>query len=311
VSAPREEGAGGGGNRRTPAPFVVGAARSGTTLLRLMLDAHPELAIPPETQFVPDLIKACRAEDCTPERALEIIVSRREWEDFGLEPDELLTRLGRPDKLTAGKAVRAFYRLYARKQGKPRWGDKTPQYVQRMLLIQGALREARFVHVIRDGRDVTLSRQERGVRAADAEKVATRWRELISRARGQSDRIRHYLEVRYEDLVSDPDPTLRRVCEFIELDFDPAMLAHHESAGERLGEMAHDLPAEGQRPQETAEDRLAMHARAAEAPDRGRVQRWRREMDPADVERFESVAGDLLAELGYEVESAGAGGRRA
>ena len=45
---------------RAPVPFVVGMNRSGTTLLRMMLDAHPELTIPPETHFVPDLIRACR-----------------------------------------------------------------------------------------------------------------------------------------------------------------------------------------------------------------------------------------------------------
>src|ERR671915_350720 len=77
----------------TPSPFIVGAGRSGTTLLRLMLDAHPDLTIPPETHFIPDLIKAAREDDATPESALEAMKSAREWGDFGFSDEEMLGRL--------------------------------------------------------------------------------------------------------------------------------------------------------------------------------------------------------------------------
>ena len=79
--------------RREPVPFVVGMNRSGTTLLRMMLDAHPDLTIPPETHFVPDLIKAAREDDATPESALEAMKSAREWGDFGFTDEEMLARL--------------------------------------------------------------------------------------------------------------------------------------------------------------------------------------------------------------------------
>src|SRR2546430_13399132 len=82
---------------RPPAPFVVGVPRSGTTLLRLMLDAHPELAIPPETHFLPKLIKACRdaeqAGSDPGERAVEIITHHRRWPDFGLAEADLRARM--------------------------------------------------------------------------------------------------------------------------------------------------------------------------------------------------------------------------
>jgi len=81
----------GGGAGQAPFPFVVGMNRSGTTLLRMMLDAHPELTIPPETHFVPDLIDACREDAATPESALAAMKAHREWEDFGFtdEQDEI------------------------------------------------------------------------------------------------------------------------------------------------------------------------------------------------------------------------------
>ena len=76
--------------------------RSGTTLLRMMLDAHRELTIPPETHFVPDLIKAAREDDATPESALEAMKSAREWGDFGFSDEEMLARLRALDEAQAG-----------------------------------------------------------------------------------------------------------------------------------------------------------------------------------------------------------------
>ena len=90
--------------------------------------------------------------------------SHREWEDFALHRRRgarLAAR--RCPKLEPGPAVRAFYEAYAARAGKPRWGEKTPRYVLKMPLIQAALPEARFVHVIRDGRDVALSVLDRTV----------------------------------------------------------------------------------------------------------------------------------------------------
>jgi hypothetical protein len=286
---------------RPPAPFVVGANRSGTTLLRMMLDAHPELTIPPETHFVPDVIEVCEERDVTPERIVEVMASHREWGDFGLGTDEVLGRLRGLDRLTAGGALRAFYRLYAERAGKPRWGEKTPGYATNMLQIQAALPEARFVHLIRDGRDVALSAMDRAKKPLTATQVAKRWKRRITKARKQKRRLRHYMEARYEDLVLDTEPTLRGIAEFLELPWDPAMLDYHERAEDRLEEMARGLPARGNRPQLEEDHRLKIHALTKEPPQRERVERWREQMSEEDRVAFEGVAGDLLAELGYAV----------
>ena len=113
---------------RPPAPFVVGLTRSGTTLLRMMLDAHPLLTIPPETHFVPDLIKAARAEQGA-DGMLAAMTSNRTWADFGIDEGEMRERLAQVDSGDGAGAVRAFFESYAAKHGKPRWGDKTPHYV--------------------------------------------------------------------------------------------------------------------------------------------------------------------------------------
>jgi hypothetical protein len=294
-----------------PAPFIVGVGRSGTTLLRMMLDAHPQLAIPPETHFVPKLIGAAEAWRVTPERLLEVVVNdpHRRWGDFGIAEEEYLERLREIRRVNQADPVRAFFRLYAEKADKPRWGDKTPGYLSRMRRIKRTLPESRFVHVIRDGRDVALSwnrrlEQREGKEPVPVERLAQRWRRQITGAREDSSAIGDYIEIRYEHLVLDTEPTLRRVAEFIELPWDDSMLSYHEGAEERLKEMARDMPAADGRPARPGEERLRAHALTTEPPKRDRVFTWREQMSQADREAFEQVAGELLAELGYETEAA-------
>jgi len=284
---------------RPAAPFIVGANRSGTTLLRMMLDAHPLLTIPPETHFVPDVIDAAD-EGATPERIVEVMTSHREWGDFNLEADEVLARLRAADELTAGAALRSFYGLYAERVGKERWGEKTPGYATNMVQIQGALPEARFVHLIRDGRDVALSAMDRAKKPLTANQVAKRWKRRITKARKQKRKLRHYTEERYEDLILDTEPTLRRIAEFCDLPWDEGMLDYHERAAKRLEEMARELPATDKRPQLEQDHRLKIHALTKEPPKKDRVERWREQMSEDDRQAFEEVAGDLLHELGYK-----------
>ena len=148
--------------------------------------------------------------------------------------------------------MRAFYELYADKHGKPRWGDKTPDYIRKMKKVQKTLPEARFIHVIRDGRDAGLSQNariaKRGKDPVPPSEMARRWRKRIVKARIDAEEVEHYIEVRYEDMVPDTEGDLRRVCEYIELDFDPVMLRYYERAEERLQEMAGALPAKKGRP---------------------------------------------------------------
>jgi len=249
-----------------PIPFVVGMNRSGTTLLRMMLDAHPDLTIPPETHFVPDLIKAARQDDATPESALEAMKSAREWGDFGFSDEEMLGRLRALPKIKPGPAVRTFYAAYTEEQGKPRWGEKTPTYVQKMKLIQRAIPEARFVHVIRDGRD-TLAAKPGDIDVGAALATGQRWHKKVRSARVQEHMMDHYLEVRYESLVEDTEATLRTICDFLELPFDPAMVD----------------PAE----------RSAVEAELAP------VGIWRERLGPEQLAAFEEVGAEMLSELGY------------
>lgn len=292
----------------SPAPFIVGVGRSGTTLLRLMLDAHPEMAIPPETHFVPAMLESFEHLRVDPRRVLDAMVScpRSGWPDSGLAEEEMLGELRALRPLNSPDAVRAFYRLYAARHGKSRYGDKTPRYVTRLNRIGRAIPEAYFIHVIRDGRDVALSMNRRLVELRDSKPVpvkrlARRWRRRVLNARHNELVADRYAEVRYEDLVADTEATLRRVCGLIELEFDPVMLRYHERAGERLEEMNRVRERAG-RQTLSGEERMKAHALTKAPPQTERLAVWKHEMGGEDRREFELAAGDLLTELGYETE---------
>jgi hypothetical protein len=289
---------------RPPAPFIVGVPRSGTTLLRLMLDAHSLMAIPPETHFIPKLIRRVERSKGDPRGAvIDLVTTHRRWPDFELERTDFEAKLDAARELDAATVVRCFYEAYAEAQGKPRWGEKTPQYLRMMGRIARTLPEAHFVHIIRDGRDVALSLLSVEWGPTNVTHAAEQWVDEIHTARRKVYRIPHYIEVRFEELVADPEPVLRRVCEFTELEFEPAMLSYHQGAATRMGEMERDFQIAGG-PTLTPEERVRQHALVSAPPSTEAAGRWQERMDPADVAAFEAIAGEMLTELGYERGSA-------
>ena len=162
-----------------------------------------------------------------------------------------------------------------------------------MKKLQKTLPEARFIHVIRDGRDAGLSQNKRiakrGKSGVPPREMARRWRKRIVKSRIDAEEVEHYIEVRYEDMITDTEGVLRRVCDFVELEFDPAMLRYHERAEERLQEMAGALPAKKGRPEREAGERVAAHALTAKPPQADRVAVWKAEMSEAENAEFEEA----------------------
>jgi Sulfotransferase family len=281
-----------------PAPFVVGVPRSGTTLLRLQLDSHPELALPAETGFG-DVARRFEKGSVTRADLLHALTSLPTWADLAMGRDELADLLAEVDDWDLSAGLRAFYRGYAHARGKARYGDKTPGHAAQMDVLSRVLPEARFIHIIRDGRDVAASL--RGLPFAPGDggmaAIAAAWRDTIWRARRAAAQVPHYAEVRYEELVSEPDRVLRELCGFLELDFVPEMLRAHERARDRLAEMrSATVGVDGVA---RLSDGTEMVARTLKPPDADRVGRWRHSLSEHDVARFERLAGGALADAGY------------
>jgi Sulfotransferase family len=279
-------------------PFIVGLSRSGTTLLRLMLDSHPVLAVPSGTFFIPEAGRVCAKSPQPAKAFVALLTTHWKWPDFHIDPMELGAEIEALPLFDLGDALRVFYRLYARRFDKSRWGDKSA-YLSAMEAVQAALPEAVFVHLIRDGRDVALSIVRQHWGPSTIAEAADWWCQGVREARRQAARLHSYLEVRYEDLVAGPEPSLRSACAAIDLPFDAAMLDYHRRAPARLAEMVAVRDPNSGRVVEP-EERRAIHAGVEFPPQASWAGRWRREMSEAGLREFEARAGSLLRELGYE-----------
>lgn len=198
-----------------PAPiFVVGCQRSGTTLLRLVLDSHPAIACGPETRFLESMTR----------------IVGEDW--------PRLARYG-PDRSDWLAGIADWYGgiqdAYAQRRGKLRWADKTPRYALIMDFLDQLFPDAQFIHVIRDPRDVVLSHRTRFGYVA-AVKAVRKWPMYVATAQASGERLGpdRYLELRYEELIADSEKELRRVFDFLGEPWDPIVLEYDR--------LPHDVP---------------------------------------------------------------------
>jgi hypothetical protein len=195
--------------------------------------------------------------------------------------------------MTTGEAIGAVFEVYAEHEGKPRWGDKTPLYMQHLPLLEHLFPDAIWIHLVRDGRDAALSFLElpagfsgkTWAQPRTAAQFAARWRtEILSARRLGAHVDDRYLELRYEDLVTEPERELRRICERAGLQWEPTMLDH--TGVSKVAEMPE-------------------HRNIALPPTAG-LRDWRSQMKREDALAFEQVAGDVLQNAGYELLEPGA-----
>ena len=277
-----------------PYVFIVGCPRSGTTLLRRIVSAHPQIVITPEAHWIPLWFEQRRG--LTPDGLITLelvseLVAHNKFALFGLGREALLSLVGSGQSTSYASFVTGIFDLYGKARGKKAVGNKTPDSVRRMGTLHALWPEARFVHLIRDGRDVALSLMNwASVRNKkpgtfptwkdDPASTAALWWELnVRRGREAGEALgpELYHEVRYESLVAHPAQTSATLCEFLGLPYDEAMLNYHEAFSTAAGkEVVHD-----------------------QQPITPGLRNWRAQMPAYDVERFEAAVGTLLDELGY------------
>jgi len=284
-------------NARPPMPFVVGVGRSGTTLLRLLLDAHPKLAMTPETHWLTQAIKKLSQDSQDIDGLRKILLTHPYWKDMGIVDSKLDQILHNHDPDQPADTIRRIYHCYSQRFGVDRVGDKTPLHNLSMYDICRFLPEARFIHLIRDGRDVAISHRGLWFGPSDDPKSAAMfWMWRIRETRQQAQFIPHYHEVFYENLVTDPEAELKKICAFIDLDFHPDQLLAHERAQDRLSEL-NDVVHKGK--VITSGMRRDIFRRVDKPPDPNRIARWQAEMSASELVAFEKVAGTMLLDLGY------------
>lgn len=256
---------------RAAAPlFLVGAERSGTTMLRLMLDHHSQVAWYGELEFLVDRLPEAGGLPDVAEYARAVALDRR-FGVAGFSIDPALDYIG---------LMESFIAQVRRRFGKPIVGTTIHVHFERVLRIWP---QARFVHLVRDGRDVARSciamgwagnvwSGARGWITAEAT-----WQRLCTIVPPE-----RRCEARFEELVRDPATALAPICRFIGVDYEPAMLEYHRDT-------------------------------SYERPDAALAEQWRRKLSPADLALLETRIGDLLRERGYPpsgVAPAAVGSRR-
>ncbi|GAA0387327.1 sulfotransferase [Acrocarpospora corrugata] len=277
--------------------FIVGCPRSGTTLLQLMLHAHPRVAVPPETRILVQVYRARRGygdlRETKNRRMLARKIakgSRTQFGDLGIDADEFIRRaVEGPGSL--GSVVGLVYKMFAERHGKVRWGDKRPPYIRHLDAILAMFPDAQIVHLIRDGRDCVASLKEMPWFQGDVYEAVHRWAEAIDAGRGHKLPADSYYELRYEELCADPAGSLGGLCTFLGEEYDPAMREPYRVA-------------------DVVPEHKDWHTNTRQPVTTTRTGSWAQRLEPWEVSLCETVLGNRLTAYGYELSGAPAATRR-
>lgn len=271
--------------------FIIGVPRSGTKLLRGLLNQHPSIRIPDvETEFLPYWARRWNNFGSLGQRENFDRFFRRCLElPFFMQLDERGVEVDCEEWFRSCREYTpagVFEALIRQVMAIPKddvslvWGDKSPSYLRHVPLLVESFPGARIVHIIRDVRDCSLSMNRAW--GKDVLRAAQRWQDDVSRARDDGRTFGDsYREIRYEDLLVAPRSVLQDLCAFIGIAFDDCMLgvsAVTENRGDTKGR------------------------REVVASNAGK---YRTNMDPAVVQRIERIACTTLKSLGYPCDYGG------
>lgn len=274
--------------------FIVGTERSGSNLLRLMLDAHSRLAVPHPPHFMRylapvaasygDLARPAALRRAAQDALRLLRVHIHPWE---IEID--LDRVVAEAHPSLFGVVAAFYEQYRRARGKARWGCKSTFMVDHIHQVLEVRPDARFVWLVRDPRDVAASSYHSVFNPCHPYLTASLWDAQQRRAEAALVALgpARIHRLHYEDLVADPRAALDRLCRFLGEELEPAMLEHHLSeAAMRVSSLSESWRNAG-RPVSQAS-----------------VGRFVRELTPVERAQVERVAGVTMRRLGYHADVA-------
>lgn len=267
--------------------FILGAPRSGTSLLSRMLDSHPAVAVPDETKifetFVPLL--PLYGDLRQPARLRRLVDDVLGWRWIRRLPhvpsaEAVIARTRSPD---LGGVFAALLDCWTEAHGKTHWGEKTPNNAHFWPEIEAAFPDAAAVHILRDGRDVAISQIKAPFGPKSMATAAERWMLFVGAARAIGKRIgpERFVEIRYEDLLSAPEATITEVLGLIGEPFDPAVLSFHER----------------RRPVGTDPVNDRNIQKPLQAANSGK---WEGEVERREIEVFEAIAGSMLDACGYQ-----------
>lgn len=264
-----------------PPFFIVACGRSGTSLLRSMLNQHPRIAIPLESLFIVDYLRA--KSNIPLGRLKKLMVREPEVGEWGLKVS--------PEDLESCDTIEAciikLHELYMSGTGCDVWGQKTPRFIRYLDLLVERFPGSRVVHLVRDPRAVVSSLIRSDVHRSDAYHASLRWLNDVHQGlEFQERRPEITLRMRYEDLVTEPEQNLADVITFLGLSPGVVREAGREPAST----------------EEYSEFYANIHANLNRRPTPDFIDKWRTSLTPEDVEVVEAICHSQMRELGYEPE---------
>ncbi len=280
--------------QRTNPFFIVGAPRSGTTLLQYMMRSHPLISMPTgESHFMIPLNRMadsfgnlCHEKNIRLvleemyQRSAEFLDSDLHGMSFNI--DSLANELQKEGCNSISTIISGLFNKNAQGEGKQRWGDKTPYYVLHLPTIIKMFPGAQIIHIIRDGRDCALSTLARkyDFNVYNMYQAAKLWEQYVEVGHhaGLSLSSDVYLEIRYEDLLSGQINTMQKICKFLDIPFSNSLIEYRKSGGGKGKTPLLKKPVQ-----------------------KDNSEKWRKQMTHHQIRVFESVAGDTLSNNGYQV----------
>lgn len=279
-------------HRSKPPFFVVGSGRSGTTLLQALIDAHPNLSIPPESHLYDRIAPVfdTYGDLSIQSNRLRFIADLladayiRQWR-LDATPDEIEARVIRGDRVGV---IDALFSLFAQRQGASRWGDKTPDHIRCLDAIRADFPDAKLIHLVRDGRDRAEARRRMIWGPSTPFGMAREWRDEVMLWKRFCDEHGSdgTLVVRYEDLVHAPRETMERVFEFLDEPYVDTVVNYASTPLTRT----------------LSATQSEWHASLGRGIFTRKVGIYRQALTRREIEIFESVARDALVEYGYQPE---------
>lgn len=217
--------------------FVVGVPRSGTTLLRLILNAHSQVSLGPETHFFKQVWEhKGQYGDLSDTNNLQTLwrdySGTKSFDDFAFDNPAQVEKHVMQVVRDYPNFLQALLELYANYHHKPIWGEKTPEHLLYVPQILQWYPNAKIVHVIRDPRAVCASLAKVPWASNDVVSNARVWNRYLAFAEGLETprQTASLLDIRYEDLIFNPEGILRQICAFIGIDFEPTMLSFYKES---------------------------------------------------------------------------------
>ncbi|MEZ5084186.1 MAG: sulfotransferase [Bacteroidales bacterium] len=281
---------------KIPFFFIIGRPRSGTTLLQTLFDAHPHVQIPPESPVIKECFDRFRGvHDWNKQEIHQFadylfrVIKFKEW---NIDKNKLLHRLlNYEGKLTFNTVIHIVYLNYQSVYNKGEikiLGDKNPSYSKFPEKMKAIFPDAKFIHIVRDYRDHILSMQRVNLLNSNLPLISYTWRKSQIKTFRFAQRFPDsIMAIRYEDFVKNPESNLKRMCEFLDINYDQSVLTYHEKE-------------EAFKKEFKMKTSNLFHGNLFKPINSDNVNKWKSEMSQKDILKADFYVGKFAELSGYE-----------